>query len=93
MIDHLHLGGELLEAYDSEGEEGVLRFVEEKILPLLNNEGEKAERIRFSDYSKWMNTQVIKMNAFEIHFLLPYRRIWQIRRGLLIHKVSGTQNR
>lgn len=40
-------------AYDNDGDEGVLRFANEKITPLLYNDGQVTERIRFSDYTKW----------------------------------------
>lgn len=49
----LILKGELITAFDTEGDEGVLGFASEKIAPLLYNDGHKTERIRFADYAKW----------------------------------------
>ncbi|GMS95791.1 hypothetical protein PENTCL1PPCAC_17966, partial [Pristionchus entomophagus] len=54
-------GGELISIYEKDGEEGVLRFAEEKILPMLYNEGTKPQLIKFADYVKWkktLNTQL-----------------------------------
>lgn len=58
MKFNVFLGGELISIYEKDGEEGVIRFAEEKILPMLYNEGTKPQLIKFADYVKWKKTLV-----------------------------------
>ncbi|KAL3084616.1 hypothetical protein niasHS_009122 [Heterodera schachtii] len=46
-------GGELLTVYERDGEEGVLRFAQEKMESMLYNEGAQSQLIKFSDYIRW----------------------------------------
>ncbi|KAK0397772.1 hypothetical protein QR680_002261 [Steinernema hermaphroditum] len=46
-------GGELIAAYEKEGEEGVLKFAEEKLAPMMFENGEKPQLITQAEYAKW----------------------------------------
>ncbi|KAI6224434.1 Inactive [Aphelenchoides fujianensis] len=46
-------GGELVTVYEKEGEEGVLRFAAEKLEPMMYENGEKTQLIKFADYVRW----------------------------------------
>ncbi|KHJ41173.1 transient-receptor-potential calcium channel protein [Trichuris suis] len=48
-----HLAGSLIEVFEQEGREGVLRFAAEKVVPMLYNDGVRPEMVRESDYIKW----------------------------------------
>ncbi|OUC42198.1 hypothetical protein D917_03106 [Trichinella nativa] len=50
--------GSLIEIYEQEGRDGVLRFAEEKIVPMLHNEGQHPEIVREIDYIKWRKFMV-----------------------------------
>uniref|UniRef100_A0A5S6QW17 ANK_REP_REGION domain-containing protein n=1 Tax=Trichuris muris TaxID=70415 RepID=A0A5S6QW17_TRIMR len=45
--------GSIIEAFEQEGREGVLRFAAEKVVPMLYNDGARPEMVRESDYIKW----------------------------------------
>ncbi|VDP38454.1 unnamed protein product [Soboliphyme baturini] len=55
-------GGSLIEIFINEGKDGVLRFAQEKILPMLYHEGKSPEIIKKSDYMKWRNFMVITIS-------------------------------
>ncbi|CAD6195423.1 unnamed protein product [Caenorhabditis auriculariae] len=89
-------GGELINIYERDGEEGVLKFAEEKIIPMLYDEGREPHLVKYSDYVKWkkgvnvqlgLNEEGIDMQAskFKEHYAL-----WKLnKRGVegenLIH--------
>lgn len=50
----------MIQIYERDGEEGVIRFAEDKILSMLYNEGKAPQLIKFSDYTKWKMTSVRK---------------------------------
>ncbi|CDW52171.1 OSM9 [Trichuris trichiura] len=49
----VHSAGSLIEVFEQEGREGVLRFAAEKVVPMLYNDGVRPETVRESDYIKW----------------------------------------
>ncbi|CAB3409001.1 unnamed protein product [Caenorhabditis bovis] len=89
-------GGELINIYERDGEDGVLKFAEEKLSTLLYNEGREPKLVTYSDYVKWkkgvnvqlgLNEEGIDMleTKFKEHFAL-----WKLnKRGVegenLIH--------
>ncbi|KAL3079064.1 hypothetical protein niasHS_014846 [Heterodera schachtii] len=46
-------GGELMTIYEKEGEDGVLNFAQEKLEPMLYNEGHTPQLIKWADYVRW----------------------------------------
>lgn len=52
------LGGELIEVYEKEGKEGVLRFAAERLVPAMYNDGEKPQELTFAEFIKWKNANV-----------------------------------
>lgn len=58
MKNDLNLGGELISAFEKEGEEGVQRFATEKLTAMMYEDGESPQMIRFTDYAKWKKTVV-----------------------------------
>lgn len=52
------LGGDLITVYEKEGEEGVLRFAAEKIEPMMYDNGDKTQLIKFADYVRWKKSMV-----------------------------------
>lgn len=52
-----------MEVYDKEGEEGIIRFANEKIAPLLYNDGTLLEKIKLNDYLKWKKALVRKLDV------------------------------
>uniref|UniRef100_A0A0N5AXY8 ANK_REP_REGION domain-containing protein n=1 Tax=Syphacia muris TaxID=451379 RepID=A0A0N5AXY8_9BILA len=48
-------GGELIEVYEKEGQEGVLRFAAERLAPAMYNDGEKPQELTFAEFMKWKN--------------------------------------
>lgn len=53
------LGGEIISAYESEGEDGVVRFALEKFQSMLYNEGMETQRVKLTDFLKWKSSQVM----------------------------------
>lgn len=51
-------GGELLAAFEKEGEDGVLKFANEKLISMMYGDGTSPQMIRFTDYAKWKKTTV-----------------------------------
>ncbi|EJW86494.1 hypothetical protein WUBG_02595 [Wuchereria bancrofti] len=49
-------GGELLAAFEKEGEDGVLKFANEKLISMMYDDGASPQMIRFTDYAKWKKT-------------------------------------
>ncbi|CAL2039611.1 unnamed protein product [Caenorhabditis brenneri] len=89
-------GGELINIYERDGEEGVLKFAEEKLLTILYEEGQTPKLVTYSDYIKWkkgVNVQLglseesidMQQSRFKEHYAL-----WKLnKRGVegenLIH--------
>lgn len=48
----------MLAAFERDGEDGVLKFALEKVVPMLYEEGQKSQLIRLSDFLKWKKTTV-----------------------------------
>ena len=48
----------MITIYEKEGEEGVLKFAQEKIEPMMYEDGREPQLIKFSDYMKWKKTVV-----------------------------------
>lgn len=46
-------GGELINIYERDGEDGVLKFADEKMTSILYNEGREPQLIKMQDYVKW----------------------------------------
>lgn len=57
-------GGELITIYEKEGEEGVLRFAAEKIEPMMYENGEQTQTIKFADYVRWKKSVVSRVFKF-----------------------------
>lgn len=55
---HFCPGGELVEVYETSGEDGVIKFAREKLESLMYNDGMKPERIKLADFQKWRQSQV-----------------------------------
>jgi hypothetical protein len=51
-------GGDLIAAYERDGDEGVLRFAAEKMVPMMYEDGQKPQLIKYADYVKWKKTVV-----------------------------------
>ncbi|VDM94905.1 unnamed protein product [Thelazia callipaeda] len=51
-------GGDLLAAFEKEGEDGVLKFANEKLVSMMYEDGVSPQMIRFTDYAKWRKTIV-----------------------------------
>ncbi|EFP07876.1 CRE-OSM-9 protein [Caenorhabditis remanei] len=89
-------GGELINIYERDGEEGVLKFAEEKLLTILYEDGNTPKLVTYSDYIKWkkgVNVQLglseesvdMQQSRFKEHYAL-----WKLnKRGVegenLIH--------
>uniref|UniRef100_A0AC35U5Y8 ANK_REP_REGION domain-containing protein n=1 Tax=Rhabditophanes sp. KR3021 TaxID=114890 RepID=A0AC35U5Y8_9BILA len=58
-------GGELIQTFEKEGEEGVLRFAAEKIEPMLFNNGTEPQLIKYSDYNKWKTSVNVQLGKNE----------------------------
>lgn len=43
----------MITVYENSGEEGVLKFAEEKMLSMLYEEGREPHLIKYQDYVKW----------------------------------------
>lgn len=52
-------GGELVQLFEDDGEHALFRFVEEKIIGMLYNEGTSTETIKLAEYTKWKKTMVL----------------------------------
>lgn len=48
----------MVATFEKEGEEGVLRFANEKVVSMMYNNGETPQLIRFADFAKWKKTVV-----------------------------------
>lgn len=60
-------GGELINIYERDGEDGVLKFADEKMTSILYNEGREPQLIKMQDYVKWKKGVVcrrIQYNKF-----------------------------
>ena len=44
--------------YEKEGEDGVVRFAMEKMLPMMYENGEKTQMIKYADYVRWKKSVV-----------------------------------
>ena len=53
-----HLGGELISAFEKDGEDGVLKFALDKFTSMMYNDGQSAQLIKLSDFLKWRRTVV-----------------------------------
>uniref|UniRef100_A0A183CEY7 ANK_REP_REGION domain-containing protein n=1 Tax=Globodera pallida TaxID=36090 RepID=A0A183CEY7_GLOPA len=58
-------GGELVSVYDKEGEEGVLNFAQEKLEPMLYNEGHAPQLIKWADYARWKKSINVILGIIE----------------------------
>ncbi|PAV64257.1 hypothetical protein WR25_13295 [Diploscapter pachys] len=58
-------GGELITIYENSGEEGVLKFAEEKMLSMLYEEGREPHLIKYQDYVKWKKGVTIQLGLNE----------------------------
>lgn len=57
-VSYHTLGGELITIYEKEGEDGVLRFAMERMLPMMYENGEKTQVIKYADYVRWKKSVV-----------------------------------
>ncbi|VDN57023.1 unnamed protein product [Dracunculus medinensis] len=58
-------GGTLVATFEKEGEEGVLRFANEKVVSMMYNNGETPQLIRFADFAKWKKTVNVQLGKTE----------------------------
>ncbi|CAD5218239.1 unnamed protein product [Bursaphelenchus okinawaensis] len=58
-------GGELLTIYEKEGEDGVLRFAAEKMEPMMYENGEKTQMIKFADYIRYKKSVSVELGLTE----------------------------
>ncbi|KAI6170476.1 Inactive [Aphelenchoides bicaudatus] len=58
-------GGDLITIYEKEGEEGVIRFAAEKLEPMMYDNGEKTQLIKFADYVRWKKSMSIELGLDE----------------------------
>ncbi|VIO87439.1 Uncharacterized protein BM_BM1711 [Brugia malayi] len=58
-------GGELLAAFEKEGEDGVLKFANEKLISMMYDDGASPQMIRFTDYAKWKKTTNVQLGKTE----------------------------
>ncbi|KAI6229478.1 Inactive [Aphelenchoides besseyi] len=58
-------GGDLITNYEKEGEEGVLRFAAEKLEPMMYENGEKTQLIKFADYVRWKKSMSVELGLNE----------------------------
>lgn len=54
-------GGDLLEVYDEESDEGVVRFADEKLVACMYNDGRATHVITFPDFLRWKKAQGINL--------------------------------
>ncbi|CAJ0587620.1 unnamed protein product, partial [Mesorhabditis spiculigera] len=67
-------GGELITVFERDGEDGVLRFADEKMISMLYNEGELAQAIKRQDYEKWKKGVNVSLGLSEEGELLQLLR-------------------
>jgi hypothetical protein len=65
FLIHAFKGGDLITIYEKEGEEGVLKFAAEKIEPMLYENGEKTQLIKFADYVRWKKAMSLQLGLDE----------------------------
>uniref|UniRef100_A0A914H3C0 Ion transport domain-containing protein n=1 Tax=Globodera rostochiensis TaxID=31243 RepID=A0A914H3C0_GLORO len=58
-------GGELVSVYEKEGEDGVLNFAQEKLEPMLYNEGHAPQLIKWADYARWKKSINVILGIIE----------------------------
>ncbi|VDM45622.1 unnamed protein product [Toxocara canis] len=58
-------GGELISAFEKDGEDGVLRFANDKLISMMYEDGESPQLIRFADYAKWKKTVNVQLGKAE----------------------------
>ncbi|VDO30619.1 unnamed protein product, partial [Onchocerca flexuosa] len=62
-------GGELIAAFEKEGEDGVLKFANEKLISMMYEDGASPQMIRFTDYAKWKKTTNVQLGKTESNFV------------------------
>ncbi|VDM59077.1 unnamed protein product [Angiostrongylus costaricensis] len=83
-------GGDLINIYERDGEDGVLKFADEKMTGMLYNEGRQPQLIKAQDYIKWkkgVNVQLglSDVSGLEMHEMKfkEHQALWKLnKRGV-----------
>ncbi|VDK50895.1 unnamed protein product [Anisakis simplex] len=54
-------GGDLISAFEKDGEDGVLRFANDKFISMMYDDGAQPQLIKFADYAKWKMTVNVQL--------------------------------
>uniref|UniRef100_A0A1I7XBL5 ANK_REP_REGION domain-containing protein n=1 Tax=Heterorhabditis bacteriophora TaxID=37862 RepID=A0A1I7XBL5_HETBA len=68
-------GGELINIYERDGEDGVLKFADEKMTSMLYEDGREPHFIKFQDYVKWKKGVVSEKQVLMSALLLTISSI------------------
>ncbi|KAL6739725.1 hypothetical protein Aduo_013146 [Ancylostoma duodenale] len=60
-------GGELISIYERDGEDGVLKFADEKMTSMLYGEGNEPHHIKFQDYVKWKKGVNVQLGLSDVN--------------------------
>ncbi|CAI4229605.1 unnamed protein product [Auanema sp. JU1783] len=83
-------GGDMITIYEKDGEEGIIKFAEEKIAPMLFDEGLNGPHVvTVNDYIKWRKASNLELGiseddseSFETRFL-EHKALWKLnKRGV-----------
>ncbi|VDL63077.1 unnamed protein product [Nippostrongylus brasiliensis] len=59
-------GGELINIYERDGEDGVLKFADEKMTSMLYSEGREPQLIKIQDYVKWKKSVNVQLGLNDV---------------------------
>uniref|UniRef100_A0A7I4YJU2 Ion_trans domain-containing protein n=2 Tax=Haemonchus contortus TaxID=6289 RepID=A0A7I4YJU2_HAECO len=62
-------GGELISIYERDGEDGVLKFADEKMTSMLYSEGREPQLIKVQDYVKWKKGVNVQLGLNDVNGL------------------------
>ncbi|KAK5969355.1 Olfactory channel [Trichostrongylus colubriformis] len=83
-------GGELISIYERDGEDGVLKFADEKMTSMFYNEGREPQLIKVQDYVKWKKSVNVQLGLNDVTGLdmqeskfKEHRALWKLnKRGV-----------
>lgn len=82
-------------AFEKEGEDGVLKFANEKLISMMYEDGATPQMIRFSDYAKWKKTVVciiilLRATSWYLLFAVFFLRnfLFSARTSIITEEIS-----
>ncbi|VDM71522.1 unnamed protein product [Strongylus vulgaris] len=61
------IGGELISIYERDGEDGVLKFADEKMTSMLYDDGREPHRVKIQDYIKWKKSVNVQLGLSDMN--------------------------